>query len=118
MNNLFIGPNQREAVNSDLANFTPVFLSEVPRLFQTKRYALDVAVIHIDPPDAHGYSSYGVEVGVTKSAAERAKKVIAEVNPNMPRTLGDSFIHVDQINCFIMADYELPEITPSPLTDI
>jgi 4-hydroxybutyrate CoA-transferase len=118
VNNLFIGQSQREAVNQGLADFTPVFLSDVPRLFRTERYQLDVAVIHVSPPDIHGYCSYGVEVGVTKSAAEGARQVIAEVNPHMPRTLGDSFIHVDQIDYFVSADHELPEIVPAPLTDI
>ena len=118
VNNLFIGPNQRKAVNQGLADFTPIFLSEVPRLFLSGRYVLDVAVIHVSPPDAHGYCSYGVEVGVTKSASQTAGLVIAEVNPNMPRTLGDSFIHIDQIDYFIDVNYQLPEIVPAPLTDV
>lgn len=110
VNNLFIGPTARKSVNEGLADFTPVNLSEIPHLFRSGRTLLDVAVIQVSPPDVHGYCSYGVEVGVTKSAAETAGIVIAEVNPNMPRTLGDSFIHVDNISHFIEVDYDLPEV--------
>lgn len=116
INSLFIAPNIRKAVNNGLADFTPIFLSEIPGLFRSGRLLLDMAVVQVSPPDAHGYCSYGVEVGVTKSAAESAGLVIAEVNPNMPRTLGDSFIHVDQIDYFVNVDYELPEVI-SPPTD-
>lgn len=118
VNAMFISKNVRQAVNDGLADFTPVFLSEIPKLFRTGRVPLDVAVVHVSPPDQHGYCSYGVEVGVTKTAAESAKMIIAEVNPNMPRTLGDSFIHVSQIDHFIEVDYELPEIKPEPSNPI
>jgi acetyl-CoA hydrolase len=118
INSLFISGKVRKIVNAGKADFTPVFLSEIPRLWKSGRLPLDVAVIHISPPDEHGYCSYGVEVGVTKSAAECAGLVIAEVNPNMPRTLGDSFIHVSQINHFVDVDYELPEITPEPASPV
>ncbi|TVR24552.1 MAG: acetyl-CoA hydrolase/transferase family protein [Anaerolineaceae bacterium] len=113
INSLFIAPNVRKALSEGLADFTPVFLSEIPRLFREGRLVLDVAVIQVSPPDARGYCSYGVEVGVTKSAAESAGMVIAEVNPNMPRTLGDSFIHLNQIDYVVEVDYPLPEV-PSP----
>lgn len=118
INSLFISSNVRKAVNEGLADFTPVFLSEIPGLFRSGRMALDVAVIHVSPPDEHGYCSYGVEVGVTKSAAESAGMVIAEVNPHMPRTLGDSFIHVKQIDYFVDVDYHLPELRPEPASDV
>ncbi len=118
INNLFIGANARRAVWEGLADFTPVHLSEIPLLFRSRRYLLDVAVIQVSPPDRHGYCSYGVEVGVTKSAAETAALVIAEVNPNMPRTLGNSFIHVNQIDYFIEVDYELPELLPQPANEL
>ncbi|MBZ0276471.1 MAG: 4-hydroxybutyrate CoA-transferase [Anaerolineae bacterium] len=120
VNTFFISGNVRKAVNTALADFTPVFLREIPLLFRSGRLVLDVAVIQVSPPDQHGYCSYGVEVGVTKAAAESAGLVIAEVNPNMPRTLGDSFIHVNQIDCFIDVDYELPELlaeAPSSVQD-
>jgi len=118
INSLFIAPNMRNAINAGLADFTPIFLSEIPRLFRTGRLVLDIAVIQVSPPDRHGYCSYGVEVGVTKSAAESAGLVIAEVNPNMPRTLGDSFIHVSQINHFIEVDYHLPELPSVPSSPV
>jgi len=118
INSLFIAPNVRKAINDGLAEFTPVFLSEIPKLFRSGRLVLDIAVIQVSPPDAHGYCSYGVEVGVTKSAAESAGLVIAEVNPNMPRTLGASFIHVNQINHFIEVDYPLPEIPSPPANEV
>ncbi|NJL56325.1 acetyl-CoA hydrolase/transferase family protein [bacterium] len=118
VNTLFIAPNIRRAVNEGLADYTPTMLHEIPRLFRTGRLLLDVAVIHVSLPDAHGYCSYGVEVGVTKSAAESAGMVIAEVNPNMPRTLGNSFIHVSQIDYFIEVDYELPQLPPPPPSEV
>jgi 4-hydroxybutyrate CoA-transferase len=114
VNSLFISPKIRAAVNDGSADFTPVFLHEIPLLFRSGRLVLDVAVIHVSPPDEHGYCSYGVEVGVTKGAAESAGMVIAEVNPNMPRTLGDSFIHVNQIDYFIEVDYKLPTLQVEP----
>lgn len=118
INSLFISAKIRDMVNNGLADFTPVFLSEIPLLFRTGRLVLDVAVIHVSPPDEHGYCSYGVEVGVTKAAAESAGMVIAEVNPNVPRTLGDSFIHVSNIDYFIEVDYRLPEVHPEPPSPI
>lgn len=120
INSLFISGKVRPLVNAGVADFTPVFLSEIPSLFRSGRLVLDVAVIHVSPPDEHGYCSFGVEVGVTKSAAESAGLVIAEVNPQMPRTLGDSFIHVSQIDAFVEVDYPLPEVRPeaaSPVQD-
>jgi acetyl-CoA hydrolase len=118
INSLFVSHNVRQAVNEGLADFTPIFLSEIPQLFRSGRLPLDAAVIHVSPPDEHGYCSYGVEVGVTKSAAESAKLVIAEVNPQMPRTLGDSFIHVGQIDYFIDVDYPLPEVHSEAPSDV
>lgn len=118
VNSLFIDHNVRDAVNDGLADFTPVFLSQIPNLFRSGRLVLDAAIIHVSPPDSHGYCSLGVEVGVTKSAAESAGIVIAEVNPNMPRTLGESFIHISQIDYFIDVDYELPEVKPQPSSPI
>ncbi len=110
VNSLFISSNVREAVNDGRADFTPVFLSEIPGLFRSGRLPLDVALIHVSPPDKNGCCSYGVEVGVTKTAAETAKIVIAEVNPQMPRTLGDSFIHVSKLDYVVEVDYELPGV--------
>jgi len=109
-NALFIGPNVREAVAEGRADFTPVFLSEVPRLFRRGKMPIDVALIQVSPPDEHGYCSYGVSVDVTKAGAESAKHVVAEVNPNMPRTLGDCFIHIDQIDTLVPSDVPILEV--------
>ena len=109
VNTLFISDNVRAAVNTGRADFTPMFLSEIPGAFR-KELPLDVALIHVSPPDEHGYCSFGIEVGVTKTAAQVAKVVIAEVNQQMPRTLGDSFIHVSKLTHIIPVDYRLPEI--------
>jgi len=106
---LFIGPNARKAINEGRADYVPIFLSEAPWLFKTGAMPVDVALIQVSPPDVHGFCSYGVEVGVTKPAAESAKMIIAEVNPNMPRVLGDSFIHLSNIDYLVEADYLLPE---------
>jgi 4-hydroxybutyrate CoA-transferase len=114
MNCLFIGPNMRKPVNEGLADFTPIFLSEIPGLFRTGRLPIDIAVIQVSPPDDHGYCSYGIEVSITKAAAESARLVIAEINPNMPRSLGDSFIHMSRIDHWIAVDYALPEVAPPP----
>ncbi len=94
----FIGPNVRDAVNEGRADYTPVYLSEIDRLLRTDRYPVDVALIQVSPPDEHGFCSFGVSVDITKTASEKADVVIAEVNSTMPRTLGDSFIHVSQIH--------------------
>jgi 4-hydroxybutyrate CoA-transferase len=110
VNSLFISANVRDAVNDGRADFTPVFLSEIPGLFKSGRLPIDVALIQVSPPDKNGYCSYGVEVGVTKTAAESAKIVIAEVNPHMPRCLGDSFIHVSKLDYVVEVDYFLPEV--------
>jgi 4-hydroxybutyrate CoA-transferase len=110
VNSLFISANVRDAVNDGRADFTPVFLSEIPGLFKSGRLPIDVALIQVSPPDKNGYCSYGVEVGVSKPAAESAKIVIAEVNPHMPRCLGDSFIHVSKLDYVVEVDYLLPEV--------
>lgn len=109
VNAMFISDNVRQAVNEGRADFTPCFLSEVPLLFKNGLLPLDVALIQVSPPDEHGFCSFGVEVGVTKTAAQTARIVIAEVNPNMPRTLGDAFIHVSKLDYIVHVDYELPE---------
>jgi acyl-CoA hydrolase len=110
-NALFIGPNVREAVAQGRADYTPIFLSEIPRLFERGRVPIDVALIEVSPPDGHGYCSYGVSTDVVKPAAEAAHLVIAEVNARMPRTLGDSFVHVDDIDYLVPVDYPILETT-------
>ncbi len=109
-NAFFIGTNSRKAVNEGRADFTPIFLYETPLLFAKGYINLDVALIHVSPPDEHGFCSFGVEVGLTKTGAEKAKIVIAQVNRNMPRTLGDSFIHVSKINYIVEVDQDIAEL--------
>jgi 4-hydroxybutyrate CoA-transferase len=110
VNSLFISPNVRKAVQEGRADFTPVLLSEFPLLFKNKVLPVDVALIHVSPPDAHGYCSLGVEVGLTKSPAESARIIIAEVNEQMPRTLGDAFIHVSRLTHMVPVDYPVAEL--------
>ncbi|MEO0074112.1 MAG: 4-hydroxybutyrate CoA-transferase, partial [candidate division WOR-3 bacterium] len=112
-NAFFISANVRPAVWEGRADYTPIFLSEIPALFRSGRLPLDVALIHVTPPDEHGFCSFGVSVDITKPAAEAARYVIAEVNPRMPRTLGNSFIHVSRIDAIVENDAPLYEfITP------
>src|SRR6185503_13396814 len=115
-NAFFIGSNVREAVASGQADYTPVFLSEIPSLFRSRRLPLDVALISTTPPDAHGYCSLGVSVDVVKSAVEAAEVVVAEVNPTMPRTHGAGFLHVDDIDFFVANPAPILEI-PIPQSD-
>ncbi len=110
VNTMFISANVRKAVHEGRADFTPVLLSEFPLLFKNGILPLDVAMIHVSPPDEHGFCSLGVEVGLTKSAAESARIIIAEVNEQMPRTLGDSFIHVSRLNYIIPVDCPIAEL--------
>jgi len=108
----FIGPNVRDAVNEGRADYTPVYLSEIDRLLRTDRYPVDVALIQVSPPDEHGFCSFGVSVDITKTASEKADVVIAEVNSNMPRTLGDSFIHISQIHHIVENEEPVLEWIP------
>jgi 4-hydroxybutyrate CoA-transferase len=110
VNTLFISANVRAAVQEGRADFTPVLLSEFPLLFKNKILPVDVALVHVSPPDEHGFCSLGVEVGLTKSPAESARIIIAEVNEQMPRTLGDSFIHVSRLHKIVPVDYAVPEL--------
>ena len=111
---LFVGRNVREAVNDGRADFVPVFLSEIPDLIRNGTVPVDVALIQVSPPDEHGFCSYGVGVECTKAAAESAKTVVALVNRQMPRSLGDAFIHVSRLTHVIEIDrplVELPRVT-------
>ena len=109
-NSLFIGPNVRKAVQEGRADFTPVLLSEFTLLFKNNVLPLDVAFVHLSPPDEHGFCSYGIETGLTKSPAESADIIIAEINENMPRCLGDSFIHVSRLDYIVPVDYPLMDL--------
>ena len=114
----FIGPNTREAVQEGRADFMPVFLSEIPQLIASRRLRIDVALIQVSPPDRHGYLSLGVAVDVVRSALEYADLVIAEVNPQMPRTLGDSVVHIDRIDHLVAVDRPLPELAAGTLDEV
>jgi len=112
----FIGANVREAVHEGRADFMPIFLSEIPRLIRSQRVRVDVALIQVSPPDARGYVSLGVSVDIVRAAVDNADLILAEVNPNMPRTHGDSFISVDRIKRLVPVEYPLPEL-PSDAPD-
>jgi acetyl-CoA hydrolase len=107
----------RQAVHAGLADFTPVFLSEIPGLFRHGQLPLDAVLISLSPPDEHGFCSFGVEVGTTKPAGGLARIIIAEVNRQMPRTLGDCFIHVSRLHHIIEVDYPLPEAPQGGTTE-
>jgi len=110
VNTMFISANIRKAVQEGRADFTPVLLSEFPLLFKNNHLPVDVALVHLSPPDEHGFLSFGIENGLTKSAAESARTIIAEVNQQMPRTLGDSFIHLSRLNYIVPVNYQLAEM--------
>ncbi len=117
----FIGANTRKAVNEGRADFIPIFLSEVPLLFKNGIIKSDVALINVSPPDEHGFCSYGIDVGTIKTPAEKSKTIIAQVNNCMPRTLGDSFIHVNKLKYIIEYDepmQELPQVDPDITPDM
>lgn len=113
----FIGENVREAVHEGRADFMPVFLSDIPELIRSRRVRVDVALVQLSPPDRHGYASLGVSVDVVRAAIDTADLVLAEVNPRMPRTHGDSFVHVDRVAALVAVDSPLPERVPEPLDD-
>ncbi len=107
INSFFVSTPVREAVNSNRGDFVPVFLSEIPILFKNKILPLDVAIIQVSPPDQHGYCSLGTSVDVARAAIDSAKYVIAQVNPKMPRTLGDSMVHIKRIDKMVWHEAEL-----------
>jgi acyl-CoA hydrolase len=117
-NSLFVGPADRAAINDGRADYTPVFLYEIPDLFTTGLLPLDVAFLNVSPPDEHGFVSFGVECLGSKAAAETAKIVVAQINDRMPRTLGDAFLHVSRIAKLVEVSDELPELDIPPFTDV
>jgi acetyl-CoA hydrolase len=110
VNTLFISANVRQAVHEGRADFTPVLLSEVPILFKENHLPLDAVLIQVSPPDEHGFCSLGIEAGLVKTPAQVAKIVIAEINEQMPRTLGDSFLHFSKIDYAVPVNYPLAEL--------
>ena len=117
-NTFFVGNNTRSAIADGRADYTPVFLSDLPQLFRNHGIRIDAALIQVTPPDEHGFCCLGISVDVVKAAAESAKMVIAEVNPQMPRTCGDTRIPVDQIDVLVEHDAPIPEVPPAPPDDI
>lgn len=111
VNALFIGPSVRAAVAEGVADYTPVFLSEIPELFRSS-HPLDAALVQVSPPDAHGWCSMGVTVDVMRSAVDNARLVIAELNPRMPRTFGAAFIHLSKLHKVVHVDHALPTLDP------
>lgn len=109
-NGLFLGAVTRAAVNEGRADYTPFYFHQSPRFFTDGTFPIDVALVSLTPPDEHGFCSFGVSVGGTKPAALNAKMVIAQINDQMPRTMGDSFIHVSQITYAVEASAPLPEL--------
>ena len=109
-NSLFVSANTRSVVNSDDGDYVPVFLSQIPQLFRKNILPIDVALIQVSPPDAHGYCSLGTSVDIAKAAVETARVIIAQVNPKMPRTHGDGFLHVKKIHSLVWHETDLPEV--------
>ena len=117
-NAMFIGSNVRAAINDGRADYTPIYLSEIEGLFESGSMPIDVALIEVSPPDSHGFCSFGVGVDTTLTAAKCARYVVAQVNDNMPRTYGDSFIHVSDIDALVESSRPLCALTKSVVSDL
>lgn len=117
-NAMFIGDNVREAVNDGRADYTPILLSEIEDLFKSGQMPIDVALIQVSPPDAHGFCSFGVGVDTTLTASRTARRVIAQVNDQMPRTYGDSFIHISDLDAIVEVSRPLCEMPKNEITDL
>ncbi len=115
---LFVGANVRKAVRSGNAQYVPIFLGEIPKLFRSGECDIDVSLISVSPPDEYGFCTFGAGVDITKAACEVAKIIVAEVNPNQPRSLGDSFIHLNKIDHLVEVDTPLPEYRNEKMTDV
>ena len=109
-NSLFVSANTRSVVISSDGDYVPIFLSQIPQLFRKNILPIDVALIQVSPPDAHGYCSLGTSVDIAKAAVETARVIIAQVNPKMPRTHGDGFLHVKKIHSLVWHETDLPEV--------
>src|SRR5512136_49954 len=118
VNSFFIAENVRDIIQEGLGDYTPIHLSDIPRLFDSGQLPLDVALIQVTPPDKDGLCSLGVSVDIVKKAAENASLVIAQVNPNMPRTLGDSFIHAYDVDVLVPSEAPILEVLPPEVTDV
>jgi 4-hydroxybutyrate CoA-transferase len=117
-NAVFIGSNVREAINEGRADYTPVYLSEIEELFESGAMPIDIALIEVSPPDSHGFCSFGIGVDTTLTAAKVARFVVAQVNDQMPRTYGDSFIHVNKIDAIVESSRPLCALKKQDVTDL
>ncbi len=118
VNALFIGANVRKAVWEGRADYVPIFLSEVPILFRSRRMPLNVAMVQVSPPDRHGFCSLGISVDATRAAVEVADHVIAQINPQMPRTHGDGLVHVSKFDSMVESNEAIPEVKPAEQTEV
>lgn len=109
-NSLFVSPNTRSVINSSYGDYVPIFLSQIPQLFKQNILPINVALIQVSPPDRHGFCTLGTSVDIALSAVQNAQYIIAQVNPKMPRTHGDGFIHVSKINALVNYETDLPEV--------
>ena len=117
-NSFFVGDDTREHVNKGLADYTPIFLSQVPKLLRRKLIPIDVALIQVSPPDSHGFVSLGVSVDIVKAAVENARLVVAQINDQMPRIHGDTFINIKDVDFIVSHNEPLLEFEPSIPTEI
>ena len=118
MNSLFVSENIRGWANSEYGGFVPVFLSEIPKLFSESYLPLDVALIHVSPPDEHGYCTLGTSADIAISATRNARIIIAQINPRMPRVLGEGIIHISKFNFMVWEEAELPEVDYAGKVDL
>lgn len=116
--NLFVGANMRDKLDSPRIDYLPCFVSEIPNLFRSRIRPIDVALIHVSPPDKHGFCSLGTSVDVTRAAVDSAKTIIAQINPQMPRVHGDGIIHISKINRWIEVNEAIPEVARPKLGEI
>lgn len=117
-NSLFVGPADREAVNDGRADYVPIFLHQIPRLFNEGIIPLDICMVMLSPPDEHGFMSLGVETLASKAACQTSKKIIVQVNEQMPRVLGDSFIHTSRVDAIVESAEPLPTLEAKPATEV
>jgi acyl-CoA hydrolase len=117
-NSLFVGPADRKAVNDGRADYVPIFLYMIPRLFNDRVVPVDVAMVAVSPPDEHGFMSLGVETLASRAACNAARHVIVQVNEKMPRVLGDSFLHVRNVDAIVEATAPLPTLEPGPPSEV
>src|SRR5271165_294713 len=117
-NAVFIGANVRQAINEGRADYTPIYLSEIEDLFESGAMPIDVALVEVSPPDSHGYCSFGVGVDISLTAAQCAHYVVAQINDQMPRTYGDSFIHVTELDAVVDSSRPLCAMKLPVITDM